>query len=110
MLFVEVVRPMAAPRDERRPGVPVHTPFLPQYLPAMILVYRRVLYEQWQPREMKEGRVFLRHGRSWRRGGARDKNTALRRLRLLGLGSAASGPEPRPNTFSPAVSGCANSA
>lgn len=75
MLFVEVVRPMAAPRDERRPGVPVHTPFLPQYLPAMILVYRRVLYEQWQPREMKEGRVFLRHGRSWRRGGARDRKT-----------------------------------
>lgn len=73
------------------PGVPVHTPFLPQYLVAMILVYRRVLYEQWQPREMKEGRVFLRHGRSWqRRGGAGEKNTALGRLRLLGLGTAAS--------------------
>lgn len=62
MLFVGAVRPMAAPRDERKPGVPVHTPFLSQYLPAMILVYRRVLYEQWQPRKMKEGRVFLRHG------------------------------------------------
>lgn len=60
-LFVDVVGPMASPRDERRPGVPVHTLVLPQYLPEMILVYRRVLYEQWQPHKMKEGRVLLRH-------------------------------------------------
>lgn len=47
-----------------------------------------------------------------RRDDAGDKNMILRRLRLrlLDLGSAASGPESNPNSVHPAVSGRANSA
>lgn len=75
MLFVGAARPMAGLRYERKATVLVHTPFLPQYLPAMILVFRRVLYEQWQPRKMKEGRGFPEARRSWLLGGDGDTKT-----------------------------------